>query len=124
MTTWETPATRYLEQRGAETLDIALTFEDGDPLEAASVAALTASFYCHDTAGFVFQSRNVLSSLGVDTVGTLALALSSDDLAMQTGREVETYTLTVSVLYATSRERHLLIPVQLRRVPGAKDMTP
>lgn len=122
--TWETLETQYLEQRGAETLDIPLTDETGGPLLPAAALALKASLYCHDTADYAFEARDVLGSLGAVTPGTLALALSSDDLAMRTGREVETYTLTISVLYATTRERHLPIPVQLRRVPGAKDMTP
>lgn len=50
--------------------------------------------------------------------------LSSDDLDLVTPREVEARTLTISIRYATSRERHIGYPVELRRVPGAAHMTP
>lgn len=119
--TWETMETRYLDERGAEILDIPLTDEDGADLAPGSVAALTASLYHHQDAAFVFEQRDVKASL---TTGTLALALSSDDLARRTAREVETLSLTISIRYATSKERHLTIPCQLRRVVGAYDMTP
>lgn len=114
--------TQILYERSARTLLIPLTDEAGDPLQAASVQALTASWTSRDTGADLWGSpRDVLA--GLDD-GTLAVDLTSDDLAMVTTRDLEQRTLTLSVLYATTKEEHVDVPCELRRVTGARDMTP
>lgn len=122
--TWETPATQYLDERSSTILDIVLTDEDGDPLASGSVDALTATMTVNETGAAIFTARNVLSSLGATTVGTLDLALTADDLDLVTTLQVEARTLTISIRYATSKERHIAIPVQVRRIAGSADLTP
>lgn len=122
--TWDNVSTQYLEQRSAEVLEIPLVDEDGAALLVAAVNALTATMTVTQTGAAVFTARNVLSSLGATTLGTLDLALTSDDLEMVTTREVEARTLTVSIRYASTKERHIAIPCLVRRVTAAADLTP
>ncbi len=120
--TWESIDTLYLTERNAVTLDIPLTDEDGGPLQPASVSTITAQMTVGATGQPVWDTpRDVTASLDD---GTLALALTSDDLARVTTREIEVRTLTISILYATNKERHIVIPCELRRAEAAYDMTP
>lgn len=122
--TWPTVDTQYLYERTADTVQIPLTDEAGDALVGGAVNALTASLTNDVTGTAIFTARNVLSSLGATTVGTLDVALTSDDLAMTTTREIEALTLTISVRYDSTRESHLAVPLLLRKVTAAADLTP
>jgi hypothetical protein len=124
MTTMTTEhiATQILYERSATTLDIPLTDEDGEALQAASVQAITAQFRSLDTGADLWETPRDIAS-GLDD-GTLSVDLTSDDLAMVTSRSLERRTLTISIQYATDKERHIAVPCELRRVIGAYDMTP
>lgn len=122
--TWPTVETVYLFARTADTVQIPLEDEDGNALVDGAVNAITATLTNEVTGTAIFTARNVLSSLGATTVGTLDVALTADDLAMTTTREIEPLTLTVSIRYDSTRESHLAIPVLLRRVTAAADLTP
>lgn len=122
--TWPTLDTQYLTERTADTVQIPLTDEDGTALVGGAVNAITATLTNEVTRTAIFIARNVLSSLGATTTGTLDVALTADDLAMTTTREIDALTLTVSIRYDSTRESHLAIPCLLRRVTAAADLTP
>jgi hypothetical protein len=122
--TWPTLDTQYLSERTADTVQIPLTDEDGAALVGGAVNAITATLTSDLTGTARFTARNVLSSLGATTVGTLDVVLTSDDLAMTTTREIEALTLTVSIKFDTTREAHLAVPLLLRQVVAAADLTP